>query len=580
MILIQRLYTEPQYFEPIIFKKGINLIIGDKSEESKKTNGVGKTLCIEFINYCLLKDKKDSRVSKIPENKFPLNVKIFLDIKINNKQYTIIRTRENPDNVTIISNNEELFFNSIQDASKYLQNLLFEHHANTSIFPSFRQLLSPLMRDERSEFKDLINSYDTKKRIPPDYLPHLYLLGLDISVYKEYKKIAKDIENQTNLLSQLKKEITENGNLNVKDVRAKLNALEDEVRKLNSAIEDLRTNEAYNSIHKDLILIETELETLRTRQKAIRYEIRKIETLPKPDNVSKIEISILYNQFKHGLGDLIEKSLSEMESFKEKIDNFRNTLVNNKLETLKHELNQLAIKIGEKDKLYSEKIKSIDNGKVLKNLKTGLSVFNKKSEELNKIRYQITTYDTTENNKKTILIPHLEELKVSINKQINDNKVLLHSFEQTILDIHEIIMDNKEASFNIETKNSSRSKDYLEFQFRIKDDGSHSIERIKVFIYDIALMFNEYTKQRHPRLLIHDNIFDVDQDTLIKCLNFLFKQEELYPNEFQYILTINRDKFEYEERMKLIKSDILSHCRADFTKNNRFLGFHYKETIK
>ena len=86
-------------------------------------------------------------------------------------------------------------------------------------------------------------------------------------------------------------------------------------------------------------------------------------------------------------------------------------------------------------------------------------------------------------------------------------------------------MKNKEASFNIETKNS-RSKDYITFEMRIKDDGSHSLERTKVFIYDMALLFNEYTKKRHPRLLIHDNIFDVDQDTLVQCLNYIAKQEE------------------------------------------------------
>ena len=71
---------------------------------------------------------------------------------------------------------------------------------------------------------------------------------------------------------------------------------------------------------------------------------------------------------------------------------------------------------------------------------------------------------------------------------------------------------------------------------RIDDDGSHSIERTKVFIYDVALMFNNYTKKRHPRLLIHDNIFDVDQDTLVQCLNYLHKKEEQNPNDFQYIL--------------------------------------------
>ena len=114
------------------------------------------------------------------------------------------------------------------------------------------------------------------------------------------------------------------------------------------------------------------------------------------------------------------------------------------------------------------------------------------------------------------------------------------------------------------------------FDMRTYDDGSHSVERTKVFIYDMALLFNEHTRVRHPKLLIHDNIFDVDQDTLVQSLNFLKIQEEKF-DDFQYILTLNRDKIENEERRKLIQLDIPGHKIASFTKQNKFLKKDYKE---
>ncbi|OQX97077.1 MAG: hypothetical protein B6I24_09960 [Bacteroidetes bacterium 4572_128] len=577
MIILKKLYTEPEYFKPIQFNTGVNLIIGDKSDKSKKTNGVGKSICVEFINFCLLKGKKDSRVMKIPDNDFPLDTKIILDIKINDIELSIIRKRDKLDNVLIVKENQEIFFNTISKASDYLQNILFVNQTNKSVFPSFRQLFSPIIRDERSEFKDLINTFDTKKRIPPDFIPHLFLLGFDISIYIDFKRVFKQIEKQTTYIRKLKNDITENRSLKLTDVRAKVNALDDEVKKLNKAIEGLHSNEAFESVQKDLINLETELDSLRIRQKALKYEIKKIQSLPKPESISKTEIAILYNQFKQGLGDLIEKSLSDLEIFKAKIDNFRNNIINKKLEKLTTELNKTAIKIGEKDKKYSDILKTIDDGKILKNLKTGLSVFNKKSEELNKIRYQMTAYDEADKHKKNVLKPRLDELKLDINKQITENELIRNSFEQTILDIHEIIMNNKEASFYINTKKASNSKHYIDFEMRIFDDGSRSVERTKVFIYDMALMFNEHTKEKHPRLLIHDNIFDVDQDTLVQSLNYLSKQEELYPNDFQYILTLNRDKIENEEKQELINLDITSHRIANFTKKNRFLKIVYKE---
>jgi uncharacterized protein YydD (DUF2326 family) len=109
---------------------------------------------------------------------------------------------------------------------------------------------------------------------------------------------------------------------------------------------------------------------------------------------------------------------------------------------------------------------------------------------------------------------------------------------------------------------------------RIADDGSHSIEREKVFIYDLALLLNEHTKKRHPGFLIHDNIFDVDQDTLTKSLRFLEEKADF--GYSQYILTINSDKLVPEDDEQGIPFN--TYVRAKFTKVNRFLKKAYQET--
>lgn len=55
-IHISRLYSENNIFEPILFHDGVNLILGEKYDDSivsgRKTNGVGKSLCIKFIDFC------------------------------------------------------------------------------------------------------------------------------------------------------------------------------------------------------------------------------------------------------------------------------------------------------------------------------------------------------------------------------------------------------------------------------------------------------------------------------------------------------------------------------------------------
>lgn len=84
------------------------------------------------------------------------------------------------------------------------------------------------------------------------------------------------------------------------------------------------------------------------------------------------------------------------------------------------------------------------------------------------------------------------------------------------------------------------------------------------------------TRKRHSLFLVHDNIFDVDQDTLVQCLNYVYKLEEYFP-DFQYILTLNRDKIEEEERRNKINMDIDEHEVAVFTKVSKFLKRNYQE---
>ncbi|HAF0810896.1 TPA: DUF2326 domain-containing protein, partial [Salmonella enterica subsp. enterica serovar Sandiego] len=71
------------------------------------------------------------------------------------------------------------------------------------------------------------------------------------------------------------------------------------------------------------------------------------------------------------------------------------------------------------------------------------------------------------------------------------------------------------------------------------------------------------------------NIFDVDQDTLIKSLNYLAEKSSCL-NDAQYILTLNSDKISEIDKREL-KLDINFFKRASLTKTSRFLGRRYQE---
>ena len=441
--------------------------------------------------------------------------------------------------------------------------------------PSFRNLFSILMRDERSEFTDIIKCHDLTKKIPDDLSAHLYLLGFSLEAYKNTIETIKEIEAVSTVLTKEKKELTQDGKKKISDVRAELNALEDELQKLEDAIESFKTNESFDAMEADLIELEDLLDQLRKRQKALRYDYEKIRKMPKPEQIDDREIELVYNQFKSELGNAIVKSLNEVVGFKNKIEEFQRMLVNQKAKELEAQLKNIAEQIRILDDEYSEKLKIIDKKGILKNLKVSLKIYEAKKEATSHTKFLFEQYEKNEKKKRMLNLQKTQQL-MEIDNEIEQNKKIIDDFTDTILQIHEFIMGNKECSFSIQTIDKARRKTPVELTLRIYDDGSHSVDRTKVFIYDMALLFNQYTRDRHPLFLVHDNIFDVDQDTLVQCLNYLYKQEEQY-QDFQYILTLNRDKIESEEQRKLIQMNIDEHQVAVFTKEKKFLRRDYQE---
>ena len=152
----------------------------------------------------------------------------------------------------------------------------------------------------------------------------------------------------------------------------------------------------------------------------------------------------------------------------------------------------------------------------------------------------------------------------------------LVAIERQLASFHDRIMGNSEASFRFEISDSKTTNNPISFDCRILDDGSYSINRDRTLLYDFSLLFDPVASVNHPGYLLHDNILEVDQDTVYQTLNFLAEQIAA-GEDFQYILTLNRDKISEAESLGEISLDIESAKVASFTKEKQFLRQRYSE---
>jgi len=581
-IKLLRLYSDNNIFDPVEFKDGLNIILGEKSDSKttsgSKTNGVGKTILAQFIDFCLLTDYSSSRVSKIPNDVFPLEENINLDLMIGVDVFKISRNRKNEKTPIITINGQNVSFPNLKQTAQYISNIVFEN-ANLEVAPSLRSLFSILIRDENSEFKDIAKPFDLRLRIPEDFAPHLYLLHISLDQYKVAIENLKNIKSLTEVIGNEKKELTNNNQKDISYVKAELNEVNKEVDIIGKALDEYKTADSYEIIEKEVSELEVEIKRLSSELKVLYFELRKINSMPKVELIPPNEIELLYNSFVKELGTLIVRNLDQVTQFKAKVEVFQRSLLEEKRVDIQKQINILRTMKDQIDTQYSQKMKLLDTKGVFQNLKTTLSLYQEKKNSMLKTQVLLQNYEKHISDRKK-----LDEDKIRYSNELDNlfskNIEKIDSFQETILSIHEYIMGNRECSFEIVTNMKSRTNP-LAINLRIHDDGSHGIDRIKVFIYDISLLFNEITRNRHPLFLLHDNLFETDQNTRIMSLNYIYEKTIEHADDFQYIVTLNKDYLFMDNTVdENLRFNYEEYVISTYTKESKFLKKTYKEITK
>lgn len=587
MISLKRFFFEPtesqdRILREVKFEPGINFILGEKSEttssgEENKMNGVGKSVLIEAINFCLLKKPKESRVMKIPDVALDPKIRFCLELEISKGEkvwsVSIRRNRVETDAIYIEINGETKSFDTLNDARKYLEYLFYLGEEDVAERPSLRSLLSLLLRDEESRYGDILKPhYKAEVAAFEDLLrPHFYLFQIDLSILEKVKTVTERLKNIDKTITSLRGDFKIHG-IEEKEVASYLNDLRANVEKLNLAIESLQPSEGMIQAQESLNDLEIRLAELVNERSGKQFLVKKIKSLPKVEKVNTKQVQMVYNHFKEGLGDLVKKSFDQVLEFKKQIDDFQISLTNEKLIALNSEIANLDERIAVIDGQVSEIYQRFESREKISSLKEAVRLEQEKNKKLQELS---STYDllvakkAERKNLKKLKESHVEEVGVLIF----EIRKTVSSFEEDLKKMHEAIAGNQRCQFNIEIKEGA-PKQFADFDYRINLDGSSGINRIKIFIYDVLLMINKVTLQRHPGFLIHDNIFaSTGRDDMVKSLNYLYALS--LRKNFQYILTINKDEF--ESQVNDFDFDYKTLTRVELTRLNPFLGIQYPE---
>lgn len=558
MFKLVKLYSNKDTFHDITFKDGLNVIMGkpqkkDTRDKKSTTNGIGKSLLIKIIDFCLGSDK-------IKEWEEPLKGWIFtLEISIDNQLLSISRAVSNQGKINL--NGEEITLSKFRDKIK-------ERLALSPDF-SFRQVINRFLRKGKVAYNNYLTSVPKEKDCNT-LLVISYLLGLNYSLCQQKINLKQELDSNKDILSRSQKDSSfrELFGIGKYDLDLELSNIEFEITELEKEIERNNYAENYSAVQEKANAISDNLDGLNNKKYIIENRIAIIkESLAREISVDMSDVLKIYEEVKIFFGESTKHSLLEVENFHKQLILKRKELLSKDLLELQTKLTSVNKQIFELNEQLNENLNflqihtAIDKYVVairqIDSLKTKqkelVRIANIEKEIKAKIETIKTAIATSNINAQTYL-DSIESLRDSIGKQFVELAKTFYANKKSALSI-KVNDGNNQIRFNIDA--------------RITSDGSDGIQEIITFCFDWVILKQNITKQG---FIYHDSLLLANVEKRQKEILFEII-DNLCGTDKQYIINLNEDQIEgFNENTKRIVNNNTVLVLTDESITSKLLG--------
>jgi uncharacterized protein YydD (DUF2326 family) len=546
---------------------GLNIILGKHEDKKDKStyNGVGKSLSLHLMHFCLGAQSNAKLKEKLP------NWTFYLKFSIADKQY--VSKRNTSKQSVIILNDVE---KKVSEFNDILLNLMFTPQSEVSKI-SFRSLISRFSRSRREEY---LNYSTFVKKEPEEraLLSNSMLLGLKYDIV-EKKFLLKE---EYNKITDLKKNISSDEIF--KSIYGDAAESEIQIKELEDSVSSLKKNLANFEIADDYKSVEAQASTLSYQLKselnelALYQETLKnvIKSLEIPVDMNPKDLFSLLENVETELGLVMKNRIDDVLSFHSNLTQGRVQRLTLEKIDLNRKIHVQNLQIETTKEKYNNALKYLNSFGALEDY---LSINQKlvdQSEALNKLKSSI---ELIERYKKRI-----QEIKVVLAEDNLTTEEYLHQEKEGIL---KLLMDtyrnltgqfysDKKGGISIQN-NEGDNKLRYNLDVRIQDDTSDGINEVRIFCFDVMILTLQ--KNHCVKFLFHDSrlFSNMDSHQRFTALSIAHSLKE---SGFQYIMSMNQDTYDLLEKERdsdefkeIIKDNIILELSGD-TPENRLLGEH------
>lgn len=252
-----RLSSSNKKFHTIDFKDGLNFIIGKQANPASNNkrntyNGVGKSLIIYLIHFCLGSNRIKVFEEKIPHWEFRL------EIEIENQKFCITRNT---------SKQTEIYLNGEKKTLKKFRNEMLPKVFNINEpikNMSFNTLFPRFIRRNRESYVQ----YDMFIKKEQDYqkiLNNAFLFGLDTALIESKKVLRDEFKKTEDAIKKADAFATIEGNSS-QETDIKILDIKEEISNLESELDKFRVSENYSEIERQADAAKYDKKSWKTRR--------------------------------------------------------------------------------------------------------------------------------------------------------------------------------------------------------------------------------------------------------------------------------------------------------------------------
>ena len=587
-------------FKEVTFSSGFNVVMADRTKESSEResrNGLGKTTLVEIIHFCL---GSSFRRGHALRSDHLMGWSFTLDLLIGGKELSVTRSVDNPRWVWLKGDVSSLDLSEPESRGERLpfggnfemvESLGYPHRrvstsawtlvlgklvfgltvedTETKYQPTFRSLFSYMARRGREGFISPF-SHHAREGVGARQVNNAFLLGLSWEHARRFQEL-KDEERALNSVRNAARRGLLQGMVgSLGPLEAERTRFASEYARQRENLKNFRVHSEYSAIEQEANDLTTTIQELRNRNFVdaetleLYYSSLEEENVPEADEVLGI-----YRAVGRTMPELVSHQLEEVERFHEQ-------LLINRRDYLQSEIQRLTEDRKERDeeiqRLSDRRARLMETLRVFGALEeyNGLQERHMEtSSQLEDIKGRIANLKRFEAGKSEVRLRR-ERLLQTARREFEERR---HIREKAIGLFNANSQALYEASGDLVVEITDTG---FKYDVKIVRSGSHGIENMKIFCYDLMLV--QLWAERRPgtAVLVHDSmIFDgVDERQVAKALELAAR--EANTRDFRYVCALNSD--DLPSRDFSPEFDLGKHVRlrlTDESESGGLLGIRY-----